>query len=273
MFQNTPHTGMPRLLLSEEKMSPANSGKSMSSAQGKQILALIRDGDYAHAGEEDAIRITLEGLAPSTTRHILDVGCGLGGTASFMAREGYGVVTGADIDQATIDYARERYRREDFYCCPADNMVSHVPPGHDLVVMFNSFYAFPDKPAALRQAYLLSAAGAELRIFDYCAKTASPQLSEFTEAYGRGRWNPVVLDQAGSMLESSGWRLESIKDLSKEYEGWYQELVKKIGEKREEIVRTSGQDWFDYALRRYEELLEKIQEGLIGGALISATRR
>jgi hypothetical protein len=126
---------------------------SMSSATGKQILSLIRNGDYAHAGEERAIELALEGIAPSHDRQVLDIGCGLGGTVDYISRLGLGSVT----------------------------------------------------------------------------------------------------------------------DLSRHYETWYGELVDKINSKRREIVSQHGDRWFDYALRRYQELLDLIQEGIVGGAIFRAT--
>ena len=43
-----------------------------------QILSLVREGDYAHPGEEEAILLTLDPLKKDPNRVVLDVGCGLG---------------------------------------------------------------------------------------------------------------------------------------------------------------------------------------------------
>ena len=55
---------------------------AMNSFQGKQALALIRGGDYAHAGEEEAIELTLSSVEKNSATQILDAGCGRGGTAA-----------------------------------------------------------------------------------------------------------------------------------------------------------------------------------------------
>ena len=47
----------------------------MNSYLGKRILALVRDGDYAHAGEEEAIALAMAPLAKDARRRILDAGC------------------------------------------------------------------------------------------------------------------------------------------------------------------------------------------------------
>ena len=64
---------------------------------GKQMLAMMRKGDYAHAGEEEAIDLVMNKIPKDNTRLILDVGCGLGGTAKYIQDHGWGKVTGIDI--------------------------------------------------------------------------------------------------------------------------------------------------------------------------------
>lgn len=52
--------------------------------QNKKFLSFIRNGDYAHAGEEEAIELAMSGIEKNPQRNILDVGCGLGGTANYL---------------------------------------------------------------------------------------------------------------------------------------------------------------------------------------------
>jgi SAM-dependent methyltransferase len=253
-------------------MMSTHNSMSMSSATGKQILSLIRNGDYAHAGEEEAIRLTLDGLAPSHDRQVLDIGCGLGGTVDYISRLGLGRVTGIDIDYDTISYATKRYPGHTFACGPAGEASRYLQPGFSLVVIFNALYTFPDQVASLREAHTLAAPESELRIFEYTAASETPAVKAFCERYGRGRWRPVMVDQSAEMLSSAGWKLDTVTDLTPQYELWYSELVHKIQSKQEEIVSRHGDRWFDYALRRYQELLDVIQEGVIGGAIFKAIR-
>jgi 2-polyprenyl-3-methyl-5-hydroxy-6-metoxy-1,4-benzoquinol methylase len=62
--------------------------RSMSSAQGKALLALARGGDFAHPGEIDSVVSVLSRLPNDPLRSILDVGCGRGGTAGAIADRG-----------------------------------------------------------------------------------------------------------------------------------------------------------------------------------------
>ena len=48
----------------------------MNSPKGKELLAMIRRGDYAHPGEEEAINLVFKHRKPEAGCRILDAGCG-----------------------------------------------------------------------------------------------------------------------------------------------------------------------------------------------------
>ena len=93
--------------------SPMN----MNSFEGKRILALIREGDYAHAGEEEAIERSFRSIPKNGDSWLLDVGCGRGGSAEYLRRHGWGHVEGIDRDAESIEYARTTYPEIGFHVC------------------------------------------------------------------------------------------------------------------------------------------------------------
>ena len=90
----------------------------LNSFEGKRLLALARGGDYAHAGETEAIDLVWNTLPKSPAQKILDAGCGRGGTAAYLYRAGWGQVTGIDIEAESIDRAREALSRNFFRNLP-----------------------------------------------------------------------------------------------------------------------------------------------------------
>ena len=84
---------------------------TMSSITGKLVLAAIREYDYAHAGEQEAIERVFAGLPRHADQRVLDVGCGIGGTAQYLCEQGWGQVVGVDIDANNIASARSRLSR------------------------------------------------------------------------------------------------------------------------------------------------------------------
>jgi SAM-dependent methyltransferase len=81
----------------------------MNHADGKRLLAAVRDGDFAHAGEEAAVRMAWRRLPKRPNQSCLDAGCGRGGSAALVQSQGWGQVIGLDIDAETISFAQTAY--------------------------------------------------------------------------------------------------------------------------------------------------------------------
>ncbi|MEH6470507.1 MAG: class I SAM-dependent methyltransferase [Halopseudomonas sp.] len=111
-----------------------------------QHKATWEDGDYSHFAkymQEGAIEV-LKGwdIAPHTT--LLDVGCGAGQTAIPAAESGI-QVTGIDLAENLVEYARERARKADlnarFHVGDAEDL-PYADQSYDFVVsMFGAMFA------------------------------------------------------------------------------------------------------------------------------------
>ncbi|CAN1721091.1 Methyltransferase domain-containing protein [Hyphomicrobium sp. 1Nfss2.1] len=244
---------------------------AMNSYLGKQILALVRDGDYAHAGEEEAIELALAGLAKDASRRLLDAGCGRGGTASYMQRHGWGRVTGVDLEPKSIDYARDAFPDGAFMCCDIHDVGAHVGDGFDAVVMFNVLYAIADQAGALRALAGRAKSGADLMVFDYVDLGGYAQ-APVLDAGRPFLPHPLKIDRVEGLLRDGGWRLQSVADISAEYRRWYAALVERVAEKRAAIEALAGADAYEHVHGRYAGLLAAIESGHLGGAVVRATK-
>jgi len=135
----------------------------MNSPQGKAILALVREGDYAHPGEEEAIDAVTNDLPRTSIHRVLDIGCGRGGTANWFYQHKWGEVVAIDIDANSIDYAQKTYPQVQFHACDVTDVNQLSLPSFDLAYLFNSFYAFPDQRAALKAIRNVCRDGTHLR--------------------------------------------------------------------------------------------------------------
>ena len=239
----------------------------LNSAEGKQILATLRDGDYAHPGEDEAVALTLQGLAPDPGQRVLDVGCGRGGTAEWIRRHGWTQVVGIDVDTEVIGYARQRYPQVQFCDCDVLALPEADLGRFDLICLFNSFYAFTDQPAALRALRAVSAAGAQLRLFDYAQPAPGPLPAALGTEIGR----PIALDRIADQLADAGWVEPAITDLSPRYIGWYEYLLDKLAARRAQITADHGADWHTFFTGWYGALHRALIDGQIRGVLIAAT--
>ena len=93
--------------------------------QARLILSQLRGGDFTHAGDKEAIDMVVTKLKqehPEVLKgNCLDVGCGFGGTADYLVKQGFKHVWGIDIDKSTIAYAKSKYTRP-----PQMNSISEI---------------------------------------------------------------------------------------------------------------------------------------------------
>jgi len=101
-----------------------------------------------HEGLVEWMAADLKKARPDKGAKALDVGCGLGDNAVFMAQNGY-EVTAIDLSQSAIDWAKKRFaggpvtfRQEDLF-----ELAQDLPGQFDLV---HETYTIQALPAALR---------------------------------------------------------------------------------------------------------------------------
>ena len=127
---------------------------------GKQKVSYLREGDVAHAGEMESIDVVMQSFSKDKDHNILDVGCGLGGTANYIQSNEWGAVTGIDIEEQSILYAKQNYPDLDFYCVDATQVDKTLKnKTFDIIVLFNVYYAFYDQLKTLKALSKITVTG------------------------------------------------------------------------------------------------------------------
>jgi len=237
---------------------------------GKNMVAFVRGGDYAHPGDEILIDKALERFFKDQDRSILDVGCGLGGTAQYIQKRGWGSVTGIDIEEASIVYAKKTYLEVEFYT--SDVMeTSKVLNGKkfDLICLFNSFYSFPDQLGALKGLRKVAKKDADLVIFEYT--DLSNGKSQQIQIEDKSLFSlPINQNSFKNMLMESGWKYIDSVNLDKECEKWYAEFVKGIERKREQIIENFGINMYKRGYDRYLGICDAFKDKIMGASIFYA---
>jgi SAM-dependent methyltransferase len=242
---------------------------AMNNATGKRLLALIRDGDYAHPGEEAANELLFSGVRPSQCRRVLDAGCGGAGTAAWVHGRGLGTVTGIELDPATVKLARTRHPDVTVVEGDLQHASERLTGPFDLFYSMTAIYAVPDQVAMFRELGALAAPGAELRLLEY----ADPEgrFAETTSGSATwGWWHPLAPRDLPDVLSSAGWASVSVRDLHPEFAHWYRGLCDRIAAKRSVIEREFSRDWYEFVAREYAGILEMVRAGALGGVLVRA---
>jgi SAM-dependent methyltransferase len=243
----------------------------MNHPDGKRLLATVRGGDYAHAGEEEAIHLLWERLPRIPRQPCLDAGCGRGGTAAFVQSQGWATVTGVDIDTESVAEASARHPGIPFHALDIAQAGVRFPETFDILYAFNAFYAFPDQLAALRSLAVAAKPGAELCLFDYVDRGGffDDPFARFPES---ALWQPIQLDQFPAQLEAAGWKMTGRLLLHDAYRRWYEDLAGRFALQQETLRAQYPADLVEYATGYYRAMLAAIENGALGGAIVFAER-
>lgn len=241
---------------------------SLRKFTGKKIVSFLRNGDFAHPGETEAIDIVMNKFDKNINREILDVGCGLGGTAEYMCKKNWGNITAFDIDKSAIEYAKSTYHCIDFYESDVINICNIVKKSFDVFCLFNSFYTFPDQYGALKSLRSVAKVNGVIAIFDYST------ISEETEKAFKAitpvsePFYTIKLSNIEDILESTRWHVLEVLDISDLYEKWYSSLVSKLILKKEELINNFGDQAYIITHATYSNMLSSIRNKILGGHII-----
>jgi SAM-dependent methyltransferase len=253
------------------------------------LLAKLRKADYTHAGDEEAIDIFLEKISkllafdsdhvPSnadiastiSNRKVLDVGCGLGGTADYVRKKTSLTIYGIDIDAVAINHARRHYPAVNFFECDVMKADKIFDKGNfDLIYLFNVFYAVTEQKKSLEKLAAIAKPGAILAIFDYTQN--KPNSIGLKDLAGKVM-NPIYLEDASKSLKVAGWDLIDIVDLSEQYDKWYAELLEKLKSQEANLLNEFTNRAYHKVLSTFSFLSNKIKSKEMGGSIIYAKHR
>jgi len=248
---------------------------SLRQFTGKQLVSFLRQDDFAHAGEKEAIDLVMSKFKKQPTRRILDAGCGLGGTAHYIQNQQWGTVIGVDIEAESIKYAIEHYPSVDFHVSDVkyvDKIFSNKAP-FDIICLFNSFYAFSEQPASLKALNNIAKTSASLVIFDYSIVSLNNQNSFYRESSERNTlFKPIIISTVANTLKSSNWIMHECRDITNKYITWYRDLINKLEKNQSEIITRFGIQAYNKAYITYTDIYHGLIENNLGGAIIYAEK-
>ena len=239
----------------------------------KRILSFLRDGDFAHPGEIEAIDLITGSIPKNIHQNILDIGCGLGGTANYLYQNGFGNVIGIDIDTDLINYALKKYTDISFVNCDVMESPKFLKQSFQLMICMNAFFCFKDQKESLKQLLKLADQNCELIIFDYSQFDSDLIESPFYWSKTASRFCPIHLDKFKKTLAESGWHYQSSIDITAQFEVWYQALLHQFEIKKQDMMTHFDHDLVNKMYDGYCQLLQLIRDKKVGGIVVYATRK
>ncbi|HSX20552.1 MAG TPA: methyltransferase domain-containing protein [Gammaproteobacteria bacterium] len=239
----------------------------------KLLLSSLREGDYAHPGEEEAIELTMQSVTKSSKCRFLDVGCGLGGTANYIEQHGWGKVTAIDIAPDMIAHVQQQYPQIRTICCNANELDEELPTEKfDVIYSFSAFFCFPQQEKTLNVLSKISNANTQLIIFDYTSPRSFTEKNPFLDSKVNSPclFNPINTKDFATTLQKNNWQLQQYIDLSAHYKTWYEWLLANMNQRETELANNFGSNTFTDLYDGYQRLLKLIVENKIGGGIFKA---
>ncbi|WP_115712661.1 class I SAM-dependent methyltransferase [Legionella sainthelensi] len=144
-------------------------------------------------------------IAKNSEAPLLDVGCGLGGTAHYVKKKGWGIVTGVDIDRNLIERAKTHYPDVQFVCEDILSSTKLANKSFQCIYSFCAFFCFESQEIALKKLSQLSDSHGRLVLFDYSRPDVTSIKSPFPWSKTASRFNPIYLPELKKQLSAAGW--------------------------------------------------------------------
>ena len=235
----------------------------------------LKDFDQDHYGGIAAVDTLIEHAGIRAQHRVLDVCCGVGGPARWIAHRVGCRVAGLDLTASRIAAARRLTRKVglDALVAFVEGDATRMPfsgATFDVIVGQEAWVHVPDKAALLAECTRVARAGATLAFTDIVArKPLSPQDAKgLTWAIQAAEAaTPQFYVQA---LKKSGWRLRECEDLGGE---WTRILVERLAmyrSLRDTTVAKFGREHYEDWDRRYAFFVDLYAQGKLSGARIVA---
>jgi SAM-dependent methyltransferase len=241
--------------------------------QARALLSHLREGDYTHPGDQEAIDLVLPHilklLPEAKEGPTLDLGSGFGGTADYFYNKGFRSLYGIDIDAGAIAHAKEHYRNVDFLEANAYSISKIFPPNYfSLIYLFSVFYAIEDKALLLENLFSVAKPGALLTIFDYTANHLSGELKDLA---GKSM-HPMILSETKKQLQKAGWEIVEIIDLSSEFKRWYATFLDKLKKEKDSLKTHFPEEIITKVETTFQSILSQLESNQLGAVALYAKK-
>lgn len=196
---------------------------------------------------------------------VLDVGCGIGGSAFYMVKE-FGVkVVAIDLSSNMINIGLERAKEvgiseDDVQFEIADaTKRDYKPETFDVIYSRDTILHIPDKLALFKQFYKWLKVGGKVFISDYCCSDG--EHSEQFKAYVKQRgYNLLSPKRYGEVLEEAGFSKVKAQDRTDLFvQSLEKELVVAESVKKEFLQEFTQED-FDYIVNGWKDKLGRTKD-------------
>ncbi|XP_031550607.1 phosphoethanolamine N-methyltransferase 1-like [Actinia tenebrosa] len=207
---------------------------------------------------------------------VLDVGCGIGGSAFFMIKN-FGVdVLGVDLSTNMIDIGKQRAVEMD--CEKVEFLIADIttatyePASFDVIYSRDTILHIAEKEKLFANFLKWLKPGGQLLISDYCC--GEGEHSDRFKAYVKQRhYHLLTVPSYGKMIENVGFIEVKAEDRTQQFTNMLQKEVKRVEGNKEEFLKDFTQEDYDALIKGWKDKLVRCQDGDQKWGLIYARKK
>ncbi|MGB7305715.1 MAG: methyltransferase domain-containing protein [Burkholderiaceae bacterium] len=239
-------------------------------AAGIDIIEMMYTNDYLSIGGDASTRALAEAAGINSQSRVLDIGCGLGGPALFLAQNYQCHVTGLDLVDVNIDGAIKRASqrglqdRTDWYVGDA-TALPFAEKSFNTVWGLDAWCHVDDKTRLIAECVRVTEPGGLIAFTDWLLKAdMSPaQRTAVLEASA----SPGMAPAATYLQLFSDFGLELIEftDVSSTFVDQYQQVINRLPKIKELISSRFSPKVYSIIVDKNTAILDGFVSGGIGG--------
>ncbi len=233
--------------------------------------------DQDHYGGVEAVEALADAAAVRAGHHVLDVCCGMGGPARWLAQRHGCRVTGLDFTPSRVEGARRLTQsvRLDHLVDFVQGDATAMPfaaAAFDIVIGQEAWCHIPDKNALIAECARVLRPGGALAFTDIVTVGTLPAADEATLAAGMQMPRPATPLHYSEWLTRHGFAIERTTDLSADWQRILVARLEMYRSLRDTTVAKFGQARFDDYDRAYAHFVGLFTRGILGGSRVAARR-
>jgi len=199
---------------------------------------------------------------------ILDVGCGIGGSAFYMAKN-FGVqVYGYDLSVNMINIANDLRHCEpanvkhavQFYVEDA-TLMDYPDQFYDMVYSRDTILHIKDKKALFEMFYRTLKPGGKLVITDYCHGDKPKHSQHFVDYVASRGYHLHTVQEYGKIIESAGFVDVKATNMTPGFIDILKGEVTEFSKKKQAIIEEFSQKDFDYIVTGWNDKIKRCSDG------------
>jgi len=195
---------------------------------------------------------------------VLDVGCGIGGSAFYMVKNFQVNVIAVDLSTNMLEIAKERAKefegeKVQFVLCDVTT-VEYEPESFDVIYSRDTILHIQDKEHLFKNFLKWLKPGGELLITDYCCSPG--EHSERFKAYVAQRhYHLLSVENYGKLLEKVGFLDVRAEDRTKQFVEVLATEKARLESTRSEFLKEFSEDDLDSLIQGWSDKLVRCGDG------------